>query len=119
MKFGKGSLMFWKTNSFNEHRGKPAYEKLDDNDMGLWVSLTSTYIVKKSDEEFAEEVELNKKGLSPNGYLPSKYKAMPETDKPLWVVDEKGNKTLNRYGFKWTDAQVFEHYGLIMDFEIK
>jgi len=89
MKFRKGTKMLYKSDN------TPAYEKLDDEDFGLWVTLNSKYLVEV------------KKGKDVDNEL------RPESDKPLY----DRNKRLNRFGWRWTDEQVLNYYKNIMYFE--
>jgi hypothetical protein len=94
-RFLKGSKLVWK------NTGQPAFEKLDDNEWGYWVSLDSRFTVT--------EKRLN----SETNEMETVYVSYPESQKPL----HNGEGRLNRYGFKWTDEQVFEHYNSFMNFE--
>jgi len=86
--YKRGTKMYWKST------GVPAYEKVDDDEFGWWVSLTSTYVVTKMvNGEKVDEVR-------------------PESEKPLYKAD----KSLNRFGFRWTDKQVEEYYKDMMNF---
>ncbi len=85
--FKTGTKMYWKSTN------QPAYEKLDNEDFGTWVSLDSKYLVREMiDGEMVDVV-------------------YPESDKPLYR-----NGQLNRFGFKWTDQQVYDYYKGIMNF---
>jgi len=95
MKFKKGDKLVWKNS------GVPAYEKLDNEDFGLWVSLDSKYLVPQPKFEDGKPV------LGKDGKQVFEDVLRPETEKPV----EK------RFGFKWTDAQVFEYYKGMMNFE--
>lgn len=94
-RFFKGSKMLWKST------GLPAFEKLDDNEWGNWVSLDSTYLVERKVVDPVTKKET------------SEYDLKPESEKPLYNKEGR----LNRYGFKWPDKQVFEHYKGFMNFE--
>lgn len=92
--------MHWKST------GKPAYQKLGDAECDWWVSLDSTFVTE------SEELNpLNKK-------METVYTLRPESDKALYKKDKKGNVTtdLNRFGFRWTDQQVYEYYKDVMTF---
>lgn len=93
--FVKGTKMFWR------NTGKPAFEKLDNEEWGWWVSLDSTYLVER---EVTDPV--TKK-------VYKEYDLKHESEKPLYNKEGR----LNRYGFKWTDKQVLEHYRTFMTFE--
>ena len=95
MKFKAGDKMLWKST------GLPAYEKLDNEDFGWWVSLDSNFLVEK-------QVWNKKPVLSFTD-----YEVLPESEKPLY----KDGK-LNRYGFKLDDQGVYEYYKDIMTFEL-
>lgn len=73
---------------FWKNSNTPAYEKVGDNDFDWWVSLDSKYLVE------------------------TVHELRPETEKPLYRKDG----TLNRFGFKWTDDQVYEYYKSFMNF---
>ncbi len=116
--FKTGTKMKWK------HNGKDAFEKLNDDDFGLWVSLDSKFLVetKVTTEVFVpkdknnvnvevDDEQLNLKDFVTKKVVETTYELKPETDKPLYR-----NGSLNRYGFKWTDNQVFEHYNSFMEF---
>jgi hypothetical protein len=93
--FAKGTKMFWPD-------GRPAYEKLDDEDFGTWVSLCSTYVVERM-EEYSEYVPAMSKEVVKKIKV---HETRPESEKPLY--NESGK--LNRFGFKWTDKQVKEYF---------
>jgi hypothetical protein len=78
----RGTVMLWK------HNKQLAFEKIDDEEVGWWVSLDSTYNV---------EVYKDKE---------KSYVVRPESEKPLY--NEKS--ALNRYAFKWSDKQVFDYW---------
>jgi len=90
MKYKKGTRMFWKKDC------TPAYMKLDDEDFGWWVALDSNYLV---------EVKEGNKVVG--------HDLKPESDKPLY--DRNGR--LNRYGWRWTDEQVWDYYKDLMFFK--
>jgi hypothetical protein len=95
--FAKGTKMFWPD-------GTPAYEKLNDEDFGLWVSLDSKYLVERLVDELTNE---DKNHLVDKvGKKFRVHELRNETDRPLY--NEQGK--LNRLGFKWTDKQVKEYF---------
>lgn len=100
--------MVWKMPNFSgwNKSGTPAYEKLDDDEWGWWVSLDSTYVVETLEDVW--DVHMCKMVKE------KVYTAHPESEKPLY--SEKGN--LNRWSFRWTDDQVHEHYNDMMEFKL-
>jgi hypothetical protein len=94
--FRKGTRLIYR------HNDQPAYEKLNDDEDGLWVALNGFYLVKE--EVFNEKT----------GEMEEVYVSFPETDLPLYKKD--GN--LNRTGFKLNDKMVMNYFKDIMDFEI-
>ena len=86
-------MKFGKGSKLFYRDGTPVWEKTNDNDWGYWVCLNSTYLVEK-------------KVYGPNE---SKYESRPQSELPI----EK------RYSFQWSDAQVAEHMGKYMNFEVK
>ena len=99
MTFKRGDSMYWKKSGWS------AWEKLDDNDFGWWVSLDSTFPVRKETVNPA------------TGQTEVDHEAHWETEKPLYKKNDKGEDTeLNRFGFRWTDNQVYEYYKGIMKF---
>ncbi len=89
MKFPKGTTMYWK------HNNQPAYQKLGDSELDWWVSLDSHYVTNPD--------EVRDKGKDPI--------VKPESEKPLYR-----NGKLNRFGFQWTDKQVWEYYSPVVNF---
>jgi hypothetical protein len=89
--FKKGTKMYWKNSNL------PAFEKLGDNEFDWWVSLDSKYLVEKINPLTNEK----------------EYEQKLETEKPLYNKEGR----LNRFGFKWTDQQVFDYYRNIMNFK--
>ncbi len=87
--FSKGTKMYLRTT------GEARYEKLGDKVWDEWVCLKSTYQVWSVNEKGESVVE-----------------SRPESEKPLY--NEHGK--LNRFGFKWTDQQVWDYYKGIMTF---
>jgi len=85
--FKLGTKLYWKTSN------QPAYEKLDDEDFGTWVSLDSKYLVREMvDDEMVDVLH-------------------SESEKPLYR-----DGRLNRFGFRWTDQQVYDYYKSFMNF---
>lgn len=104
MAFPIGTKAFWKIGT--NRGGTAAYEKIDGEINGHWISLDSIYIVVTDGTEF---------NVKKDRWEPCKiYTAHPESEKPLY--DENGK--LNRFGFRWPDAQVYEYYKDIMYFVI-
>lgn len=61
------------------------FEKQDNEEFGWWACLNSTYLVEHKDKQDEERYELRSQAELPME---------------------------QRYGFKWTDQQVKEYYGL-------
>jgi len=93
--FNSGTKMFWK------NTGKPAYEKVGNDACDWWVSLDSFFVVKTQ--------QLDEK----TGEMLWVHETHPESEKPLYKADG----SLNRFGFKWPDEQVYDYYKDIMTFE--
>ena len=74
-----------------KNTGELAYEKVDDNDFGFWSCLFSKRLVEYSNVKTKEKLSYS----------------LSETELP---VNE-------RFGFRWTDAQVFDYYKEMMDFK--
>jgi hypothetical protein len=108
--FKKGTLIVDKNNI-------PQYEKLDDDDWGWWVSLTSNYLVEKKVQKEVlisktkdVDVEVDEELIDLSNFKKVKkeeieHELRPESEKPLYR-----NGKLNRFGFRWTDKQVNEYY---------
>lgn len=103
--FKAGTKLYWKASN------QPAYEKLDDEDFGTWVSLDSKYLVRKL------VVDKSGKALDKSGKLASTGNEQyvdvlkPESEKPLYR-----NGQVNRFGFRWTDQQVYAYFNSFMNF---
>jgi len=91
--YNKGTKLFFLN-------GKPAYEKIDNDECGMWVSLFSNYLVEKVQCKPSEGHDM-----------------FPESNLPLWGVDKQGKPKLNRTAFKWPDEDVREHYSKFMTFQ--
>lgn len=123
----------------NKKTFTPEFKKLEDTPLSWWVSLTSTYLrewyvyegevlnkdtvqwiiqkrfyrLSKSLSSFdLKEVIGLRRGFK---FVGKEYELRKENEKPLY--DEKGN--LNRFGFRWTDNQVFDYYSSIMLFRLQ
>lgn len=101
MRFYKGHMMYWKST------GKPAYQKMGDDDFDWWLALDSYFVT--------ESKELNPL----TNKMETVFTRRPESEKPLYKKDTQGNDTpeLNRLAFRWTDQQTYDWYKGIMTFD--
>ena len=125
MKFPKGTILHWKKDN------TPAYEKLSDDDWSWWVSLdsnylnevikeTTVYVSKDKIQPDIEDLTVDDDQIDLTKYTKKivkekTHELLPESEKPLY----KKNGDLNRFGFRWTDNQVWEEYSNYMLFEFK